>query len=189
MEVTMNYQAEFALHTLMFVSRMAAEGDFDTPHQLGLRNDQIEKILALSTQEIHEMAMITKARYMRILFDADALDTAMMVCGRRIRQRNLIIQLLTAGASLPVMRTLFGLTSADTANYRKYLNLPKADGRPFIPNEAEQVKIWELWKATEQEPLGIAERLLHVHQQTQIKISAIWPLIQTWFASDLDGCC
>lgn len=63
----------------MFVSCMAAEGDFETPHQLGLRNDQIEKILALSTQEIHEIAMTTKARYMRILFDATALDTAKLI--------------------------------------------------------------------------------------------------------------
>jgi hypothetical protein len=183
----MNYHAEFALHTLMFVSRMAADGDFDTPHQLGLRTDQIEKIMTLSTQEIHEMAATTKARYLRILFDADALDTAMQVCAQRIRQRQLILQLLTAGASLPVMRTLFGFTSADTAQYRKYLNLPKADGRPALPTDAQQVKIWELWKATDSEPLGIAERLLYVHHHTGLKISAIWPLIQDWFAGNLDG--
>lgn len=185
----MNYQEEFALHTLMFVSRMVAEGDYETPHRLGLRNDQIEKILALSTQEIHEMALTTQARYMQIKFDSEALDVAMMVCGRRIRQRELILQLLTAGASLPVMRALFGLTSADTASFRKYLNLPKADGRPCIPTEAEQAQIWELWRATEHEPFEIAERLLYIHRQTQIKINAIWPLIQEWFADCLEGCC
>ncbi|WP_125218639.1 DUF2857 domain-containing protein [Methylomicrobium sp. wino1] len=183
----MNLQAELALHTLMCVSRMAAEGDYETPHRLGLRNDQIEKILALSAQEIHEMAATTKAAYMQIRFDSDALDAAMMLCGRRIRQRELILQLLTAGASLPVMRALFGLTSTDTAGYRKYLNLPKADGRPSIPSEDEQARIWEHWRETEQASLSIAERLLYVHQQTQIKISAIWPLIQEWFAGCLEG--
>ena len=183
----MNYQAEFALHTLMFVSRMAAEGDYETPHRLGLRNDQVEKILALSAHEIHEIASTSKAGYMRITFDSEALDTAMMICGRRIRQRELIVQMLNAGASFPVMRALFGLTSADTAGFRKYLNLPKADGRPSIPSEAEQARIWELWKDTEQEPLSIAERLLYIHQQTEVKISAIWPLIQEWFAGHLEG--
>jgi uncharacterized protein DUF2857 len=183
----MNYQAEFALHTLMCVSRMAAEGDYETPHRLGLRNDQIEKIMGLSTQEIHEMAQTTKAHYMHIHFDSDALDKAMLVSGRRIRQRELILQMLAAGASLPVMRALFGLNSADTASYRKYLNLPKADGRPSIPSDADQAKIWELWRATENEPLSIPERLLVIHQQTQVKINAIWPLLQEWFSDPLES--
>ena len=177
----MNYQTEFRLHTLIYIARMVAQGDYEIARRCGLRPDQIEKILSLNTQEIHEIAQTNQARYLQIRFDSEALDIAFEICGRHIKERELILQVLSAGASLPVMKRLFGLTSADNASYRKYLNLPKGDGRPSIPSEKEQVRIWELWQATEQEPIGIPERLLHIHRQTQIKINAIWPLIQDWF--------
>ena len=178
----MNYQAEFALQTLMFVSRMAASGDYETPHRLGIRNDQLEKLLCLSAQEIHEMASISKACFVQLSIDPQILDTAMTICSQRIQQRQLMIQMLKAGASFPVLKHFFGLSGTEYTHYRKYLALPKADGRPTLPNEAEQAQIWQLWKSCQDEQLSIPERLLWVNQQTQIKINAIWPLIQEWFA-------
>lgn len=177
----MDHHADFALQSLLFVSSLVAEGDYETLLRIGIRGDQLEKILALNIQEIHEIASISKASFIDISFDSNFLDTAIDLCDQRIKQRNQIYQMLKAGASLPAMNQLFGLTSADLANLRKFLNLPKVNGRPMLPSEADQARIWEIWKNTLTENLSIAERLLLIHQQTHVKINAIWPLVQDWF--------
>lgn len=180
----MDYHSEFTLQSLLFVSRMAANGDYETPRRLGIRPDQVEKILSLNAQEMYEIASISKVKFYQLTFDSQGLDTAFNLCSQHIQQRRQIIQLLNAGASLPVMKQLFGLTSTDLARIRKNLNLPSINGRPMLPSEADQYRIWESWKSTQLENLSTAERLLFVHQQTHIKINAIWPLIQEWF---IDG--
>ena len=177
----MDYHSEFALQSLLFISRMAANGDYETPLRLGIRPDQVEKILSLNAQEIYEMAAISKVQFYKLTFDSESLDMAFDICSQHIQQRQQIIQLLKAGASLPVMKQLYGLTSVDLARIRKHLNLPSVNGRPMHPSEADQYRIWESWKNTQLENLSIAESLLFVHQQTQLKINAIWPLIQEWF--------
>ncbi len=59
-------KSEYALSTLMFVVRLAAEGDFRTPLKLGLSEQQIHELLTLNNQEIHEMASIAKANFLNI---------------------------------------------------------------------------------------------------------------------------
>ena len=36
----MNYESEYAFQTLLYISRMASEGDFITPENMGMSSDQ-----------------------------------------------------------------------------------------------------------------------------------------------------
>ena len=177
----MDYHSEFALQSLLFISRMAASGDYETPLRLGIRPDQVEKILSLNAEEIYEIAAINKVQFYQLSFDSESLDTAFDLCSQHIQQRQQIILMLKAGASLPVMKQLYGLTSADLARFRKYLNLPSVNGRPTLRLWINGNRIWDSWKNTQLENLSVAESLLYVHHKTQLKINAIWPLIQEWF--------
>ena len=178
-------KSEYALSTLMFVVRLAAEGDFRTPLKLGLSEQQIHQLLALNNQEIHDMATLAKANFMTIQFDQEALNVALHINAVKSLRRKEIVQMLNAGASYPVMHHLYGLTTENMANFKKMMNLPKNEGRPLNATETEEHELWELMK-----PAGglgsedLAKLLLNAHQETQVKISTIWVLLKEWWGDE-----
>jgi len=180
-----NNQSEYALSTLMFVVRLAAEGDFRTPLKLGLTEKQIHELLTLNNQEIHDMATIAKANFMTIQFDQEALNVALNINAVKSLRRKEIYKMLTAGASYPVMHHLYGLTTENMANYKKIMSLPKNEGRPTSATEKQEHELWELMK-----PAGgldsdqLATLLLNAHQKTSIKINTIWVLLKEWWGDE-----
>lgn len=178
-----HHYSEFTLNLLILVTRMAAEGDYQAMEELGLRYDQVDKLQALSTQQMQEMALISKANFVSIQFDAEALDIAIKLGLQRVEHRNLIVALLRAGATKPIMQQLFGLTYLETAGLRRFMALPKADGRPPIPTEQQENDLWRAWQNIRQRPAELASQLLQLHELTGIKVNVIWPLILSWHQS------
>lgn len=178
-------KSEYALSTLMFVVRLAAEGDFRTPLKLGLSEQQIHQLLALNNQEIHDMATLAKANFMTIQFDQEALNVALHINAVKSLRRKEIVQMLNAGASYPVMHHLYGLTTENMANFKKMMNLPKNEGRPLNATETEEHELWELMKpAGGLDSEDLAKLLLNAHQKTQVKISTIWVLLKEWWGDE-----
>lgn len=178
-------RAELSLHTLLYVVRAAANGDIKTPLKLGLRESQIHELLTLNSQELHDMATMSKATFLNIHFDPDALDIALQQNSLKSQRREKIGQLLAAGASFPVMSYLYGLTTEDIANYRKIMKLPKNEGRPPMPSDNEQARIWAIMKpVTSFDDDGITDLLLQAHRETGIKVSAVWQLLKQWWSTD-----
>ena len=181
----MNNKSEYALLTLTYVVRLAAEGDFKTPKKLGISEKQIYELLTLNTQEIHDMAMMAKANLMTIKFDQEALNIALNINTVKSLRRKEIFQMLGAGASYPVMNHLYGLTTENMANYKKIMNLPKNEGRPSNATESEQHELWELMKqAGGLDSQELAELLLNAHQKTSVKINTIWGLLKEWWGDE-----
>lgn len=174
------HHSELTLNLLILVTKMAAQGDFPTMRKLGIRHDQLDKLQALSTQEIQQIALITKAKFVSIQFDADALDMAINIGHHRVGERNAIIALLKAGATRPIMHQLFGLTQSETANLRRFLALPKADGRPPVPTEQQETALWHVWQQIRHKEREMSLQLLYLHEKTGIKANVIWPLLQDW---------
>ena len=174
------HHSEFTLNLLILITRMAAQGDYPAMQQLGIRHDQIDKLQSLSTQEIQQMAMISKARFVSIQVDPDALDSAIALGHKRVAQHNLIIAMLKAGASKTMMTQLFGMTSTQTTDLRRFIALSKSDGRPAAPTDQQQDSLWAIWQQLRHDPIGIPEQLLVLHEKTGLRIDAIWPLLQAW---------
>lgn len=175
-----HHHSEFTLNLLILVTKMAAQGDFPTMRKLGIRHDQLHKLQALSTQDIQQMALITKTKFVSIQFDADALDIAINIGHNRVGERNTWIALLRAGATRPIMQQLFGLTASETSNLRNFLALPKADGRPPVPTEQQETDLWHAWQQMDHQQCSMSSQLLDLHEKTGIKVNVIWPLLQEW---------
>ncbi len=182
---TIDNKTEYALSTLLFVVRLAAEGDFRTPLKLGLSEQQIHELLALNNQEIHDMATLAKANFMHIQFDQEALNVALHINAVKSLRRKEITDMLHAGASYPVMHHLYGLTTENMANLKKIMNLPKNEGRPVSATESEEHELWELMKeAGGLDSDQLAPLLLKAHQKTRIKINTIWVLLKQWWGEE-----
>lgn len=174
------HHSELTLNLLMLVTKIAAQGDFGTMQKLGIRYDQLDKLQALSTQEIQQMALITKAKFVSIQFDAEALDMAINIGNQRVGERNSIIALLKAGATRPMMQQLFGLTRTETVNLRKFLGLSNVDGRPSAPTEQQETALWHVWQQIRHQEREMCQQLLTMHEKSGIKANIIWPLLQDW---------
>jgi len=178
----MNCESDYAYQTLLYVSRLVSDGDFKIAECMGLSNEQMSKIGDLSTQDIHVLSGLTRAKFVSVQFDKKALDKALVIIGDKKRLKHKIYELLKEGASYPVMKYLYGLTTADMANYKKFLNLPRNEGRPTVPSEDEQNILWkhithvDIHTKTEE----LADKLLHASRETNLRISVIWLVLNKW---------
>jgi len=176
-----NYQSEYALHTLLYISRMASMGDFKTPALMGMSSDQVIKIVNMNSQQIHDMSALSQAKFVSVQFDHDALDVALEIIQDKTLRQQKIYELLTAGASYPVMKYLYGLSTLDVAMCKKFLNLPKGEGRPAMPNDKDLDLLWDHIKPSDLEDnANLANKLLRASEKTGLKINAIWLTLQEW---------
>jgi Protein of unknown function (DUF2857) len=175
-----DHHAEYTLQTLLYVSRLAAQDDYQSASAMGLRPDQIRTIGSMSLQNLQDLSLTVKTRFFSATFSPDNLDAALHILQHKSAERETILRMIEAGASFSMMNALFGLSKTDHAGYRKLVGLSK-QGRPSKPSEQESVTLWHHWIRHDQ--LGIRERLLAVHNQTGIELSALWALIQSWEAA------
>lgn len=174
------HHSEFTLNLLILITRMAAQGDYPAMRQLGIRHDQIDKLQSLSTQEIQQMAMVSKARFVSIQVDPEALDAVIALGHKRVQHSNLINALLKAGASKTMMNQLFGMTSSQITDLRRFIALPKSDGRPAKPTGQQQDSLWQAWQEIRHDKADATQQLLVLHDKTGLKINVIWLLLQAW---------
>jgi hypothetical protein len=160
---------------------MVSQGDYETPKKLGISHEQISIIKKLTTQDIHRLSSLTHANILSIEFDKSALSIALnIIADRNIRQEE-IYEMLKEGASYPVMKYIYGITTSDMAACRKVLNLTKCEGRPSMPSEEMQSTLWRYITPSDiDETDKLAEKLLFASKQTSLKINVIWILLKQW---------
>ncbi|MEQ1638937.1 MAG: STY4526/YPO1902 family pathogenicity island replication protein [Methylococcales bacterium] len=172
---------EFTLNLLILITRMVAQSDYHAINQLGIRKDQIEKLQSLTTQQLQQMALITQSRFVSIAFDSAALDAAIVLGNQRVAVQNTILALLDGGASNAIMRKLFGVTLNEISEMRRFIELPKLDGRPLTPTENQVQALWQVWQEPDfPKTSAIAKQLLYLYDKTGVRINIIWPLLQEW---------
>ena len=180
--IAMDTKAELALNALMYVVKQAAIGNIKVPLALGLTEWQANELLTLNNQELHKMAIMANLNILNIEFDREALDIALKINDQKSTRRKEIFEMLEAGASYPVMNSLYGLTTANIGSYRKMVNLPMKEsigGRPHLGTQAQQDDVWEAMKSAKgfNDP-GLAKALLNAHKKTGLKISSIWAILK-----------
>ena len=176
----MSNASDYAFQTLLYVSRLVSESDFKSAERMGLNNEQMSKIGDLSSQDIHVLSGLTQAKILSVQFDKKALDKALEIIGNKKRHQRKIYELLRQGASYPVMKYLYGLTTSDMANYKKFLNLPRSDGRPSVPSEDKQNMLWKHITHVDINADELADKLLHASRVTNIRINVIWLVLNKW---------
>jgi Protein of unknown function (DUF2857) len=171
----------FTLQTILHIVRMAAEGDIRTAIKLGIKEHQITELLTLNSQELHDMASMTHSKFIKIEFDPDALETALRINEKHSKRRQEIMALIAAGASYPVMKHLYGLTTEDMANYKKLAGITDTDGRPANATEQEQQQLWKIMKPIQSlDDPELPELLIKAHKKTGVKVNSIWLLLKEW---------
>lgn len=174
----MDYHAEYALHTLLYLARLASDDDHEAARQMGLDGDSIEQIQSLNARDLHELAQMLKSPVMVVQFDKNVFSAVITLCKNKTKHQTLINKMIKAEASFALMNYLFGFNRSELTAYRRNLNITTSSGRPEIPTDSEKEKIWEIWKKHQNESL--AEQLIIIHDLTGLKISSIWLALKEW---------
>jgi hypothetical protein len=95
---------------------------------------------------------------------------------RRKKERQVIIDMVKANVSFPVMAQLTGMSKPKFTQLQRQLNIPNnAFGRPELPDQAEQQLIWSTWNHNDS--LNDNYRLLVGYPSATFKIKAILAVI------------
>jgi hypothetical protein len=177
--ISQQTHAEFMLQTLFYITRLVTEGDYGQITSLGLTEQQAKKIGTMPLDELHELALTMRSHMFKVAFDTRILDAAFDIHRRKTLERQEMLAMIQAGASGANMAEFYGINKAAYTQMRSQVGLSINDvGRPQIPGEKAQRLIWSAW--LQHEGLDAPQRLLAVHAATQIKIRAIWQLLNEW---------
>ena len=187
----MKNESDYCFQTLLFISKMASEGKRRVPEKMGITDEQLSVIHTLNTQDMHEMALMAHVNFLSVAFDHSALSVALTVMEEKKSRRQKIHELLLEGASYPVMKHLYGMTTTDISSCRKMLSLTRNEGRPSTPSVEDQTELWQYITPDDlDDDDQLADKLLLAARETGIKINAIWMVLNQWKKEGLnkEGC-
>jgi len=183
-----------------------------TPHPLNqaviaqalhdLRNGQLRRCKAMGFGEA-ELDALKHPALVSVLINATVSWCSVSV-NREVLKRLLnqmhdvereiatVDRMLRLGASTEMVSRFHGLTHQEVALRREILGMPKRKGRHPVLSEAQEIVLWEHWKA------GIAEHsiapdddaamlalTMDLAETMSLPISVIWTAIKNWIGQGL----
>lgn len=174
---------ELTLQILRHVTEAVSEGDIRSAFDLGFRVNQISRLENLTLRDLQHLSRVP-TRFLSIAVDPERFDRLLSHIERSRRRERLQDELIRLRAPAVMMRTYFGMTNADYATRRRLLGLTGIGiGRPGLPSEDDQKRIWKCWQEHARVP--VEERYLRVGQTTGVPLKNVWGLIHSWEADGL----
>jgi len=146
--------------------------------QVGLDQHLLREVEDLNVQEFDEFtAMVTHYMLMNELrFDVDILNRSASLLIRQKAENHLLTEFVTAGASTPMLRDLFGLRSHDIVAIRERLGVSQPGGRPRRASSEDAADIMRCW-FSQLASVDVRLRLLWVQQETQQPLTSVFDVV------------
>ncbi|MGH8615672.1 MAG: STY4526/YPO1902 family pathogenicity island replication protein [Gammaproteobacteria bacterium] len=180
-------QALLLVDIIRYIESCAAQGDYSTLTQLGLRHHHIETLeeLALDQPTPHALGLLSQvpAQCLRILFVPNLLQQALTGFCKSLQDEQNIIQAFEGGASEEMITKLTALSKRDYLSLRKFLCVECKRGRPKGPQDPDP-KTFALLERYRQSfahkrpgrELSLTDYLF-IHRATGVSLNFIW----RWF--------
>ena len=114
-----------------------------------------EELDALKHPELVSMLVNATVSWCSVSVNREVLKRLLSQVHDVEREIATVDRMLRLGASTEMVSKFYGLTHQEVALRRDILGLPKRKGRHPVLNEAQDVALWERWKA------GVTERHIH----------------------------
>ena len=147
--------------------------------EVGLRPDQLERLGRLRVEDIEffERLILDSKPLLQVECDPGHLDSALCRLEARQADTDLTDQLKLRGASAGMLMAVGGIGYRNLMARRKALGVNCKSGRPKLPDEGTQFKIYKAWMASQNTPER--QRYLDLHNQfPDISISVLWAVNQ-----------
>ena len=183
-----------------------------TPHPLNqaviaqalhdLRNGQLrrckamgfgeEELDALKHPELVSMLVNATVSWCSVSVNREVLKRLLSQVHDVEREIATVDRMLRLGASTEMVSKFYGLTHQEVALRRNILGLPKRKGRHPVLDEAQDVALWERWKACVAErhvaltdDMAMLELTMDLAEAMTLPMSVIWSAIRNWIDQGL----
>jgi len=144
-----------------------------------LRPDQLERLGRLRVEDVEffERLILDSKPLLRVECDPGRLDSALFRLEARQADTDLTDQLILRGASAAMLMAIGRIGYRELMTRRKALAIESKNGRPKIPDEATQIKIYHTWKS-----LGhpdVRRRYIDLHDRfPELPLGVLWAVNQ-----------
>lgn len=160
-----------------FIERVES-GDLDVIDSLadiGFTPQQIDRLRHLQVTEIVRLIKEDKPLIM-VRGNSANLDKALKALSNDRAESALQVEFIRRGASAAMMIPLFRLTGRQVAKLRLTLGAKPTNGRPKLPDEETQIKVYEKWKALKSS--NIRQRYLDLDNAfPEIPIAVLYAIV------------
>lgn len=182
-------EADLISALYLYASRCWAEGDLAALREMGFGREEIEDLLSLSLTDIQRLCNVN-GHPLRVELDGGTFRLIVDHLRRERRSEETLRALIVADAPLPMMQTLYGMSSKEYTGWRQMLSMPPAAGRPPDADEEASHRVWHAWIAMlgdrDPEELQPAE-FLALHAQTEVPLRSLWNLVRRWSSRGAPG--
>ena len=147
------------------------DGDARALRAIGIRPDQTQRILDLTTADLMRLAGMG-AHCLNIQVDADALDDLFAMLDQDVDRQGLIHDCIRHDAPRAMMTELFGISNRHYTRLRTLFQVPPAVGRPRQPTAEESHEIYDQWQASggRMDP----RTLLAIARELNLSLRLVW---------------
>lgn len=161
-----------------FVFHLFQSAAEDSSQTSGFTSGECEKLRRLTVTEMHRLSELSeRSGIAEIKIDHKKLERVLERFEATKQEEEAQDELIQLGAPSEMMHALFGMNGHEYAGRRRNLKLTRV-GRPSIPTEAEQKRIYE----TYQRYAGLDEvqKWIKIGRELQHSLTTVWHLIKTW---------
>ena len=151
-----------------------------------------EELDALKHPELVSMLVNATVSWCSVSVNRDVLKRLLSQMHDVEREIATVDRMLRLGASTEMVSKFYGLTHQEVALRRDILGLPKRKGRHPVLDEAQDVTLWERWKAgvTERhialtDDMAMLALTMDLADAMSLPMSVIWSAIRNWIDQGL----
>ena len=185
--MTIKKETELIHAIIVYCQRCQDEGDFPALIEMGFGPREVRALSSLSPKDALRLAS-TRSHFLTITVNQEIYWRMIDYLNREKTKEELIDELISNCAPLPLMHALIGMSSKQFTLKRRQFGLGSSlPGRPTIPTEDVAEKVWNDLKPIleRSKAMGPAEFLeLYGALQKEVPLRMIWHLFHQW---DRDG--
>lgn len=145
--------------------------------EVGLRPDQLERLDRVTAPEIEFFdGLVTDQKpLLYVAFDLGHLDAALQRLEARRAENTIRDEFIRRGAPAGMMMDVFRVGLKELIRHRKALGVQCKSGRPKLPDDETQIKVYTTWKALKHPNIRL--RYLDLHDAfPDIQIAVLYAI-------------
>lgn len=143
--------------------------------ELGLNVDAVKAFRDLTMPELKHLARM-RGNWAQFRIDSKKLQASIEHARRQCDLERRAEEMLSLGASAPMMQALWGWSPGETSARKRELGIPAQLGRTTLPSDEVRDDVLVLWRTLSREVPDERERYMRLASETGIRLDALWLL-------------
>lgn len=121
------------------------EGNIHHCESLGFTHKEMKSLSTLTLKELDFLSQ-SVTPFVTLTLNHEGLRHNLLRTYQETQRQHLIDRAIGLGGSIELLSHYFGLTSGEVCSLRRLAEVSVPNGRPPLPDEATDARLWHLWR-------------------------------------------